>query len=145
MTIGFPVAIGTRHFQDKQTTMLACEQFKTDKICKVCKNETCFEGGKKFDLIKPYSQKKGNYQQLISIYPPDDGKCYFNITYNHLQDSKPTLQERLYINETAGMQSCSELGNWSITKPCVVTGKGACNKYKKYYYYVNSIKGMTFY
>ena len=111
-TISVPVAIGTRHLQGKQTTMFSCENFKTDKMCKVCKNETCFEGGKNFNLIKPYSQHRDNFQQQISIYPPDDGNCYFNITYNHLQDSKPTLQERLYMNETAGLQSCSELGNW---------------------------------
>ena len=146
-TISIPLVVGVRrHIDEQTTTNTTCEKFKTDEICKLCKkdgNQWCFKGGKKHEIIKPFSFDGSNYQQKISLNPPKSGRCYFNITHIGNGESNPQRPDRLFINKTGSIQSCSELGNWSITKPCDVYGN--CLYHNEKDYYINNIKGMKFF
>ena len=136
---------GSRRHIDKQTTTNTnCEKFKTDEICKLCKkkdNKYCINRGKKHEMVKPFSFAGSNYQQKISLKEPESGFCYFNITHIGNGESNPERQDRLFLNETGSLQSCSELGNWSVTKECDLFGD--CQDYNKQDYDINYIKGMA--
>ena len=148
-TVHLPLVIGTRHYIDLQTMRLSCEKFKTDEICKICKKENkkhCFKGGKQFELIpEPDLSEPENYQQEISMYPPNGDFCYFNITYTPTRDSEQQLQDQLYISKNCTKnctKSCSELGNWSVTKPC--HWHDDCRPRKKQDYFINYLKGIKY-
>ena len=145
LQIGFPLVTCSGHFRDEQASKKSCENFNTAEMCKVCKRKIgnkCHKGGKKFELIKSFdSSNKDNYQQEISLYPPKDGFCYFDITYSHFQGSRQENHDRLYINKTANMKSCSKLGNWIITKPCDF--HRFCRKNEQHEYLLHYEQGMN--
>ena len=148
--IGLPLATSTGYFRDEQASKLSCENFNTTEMCKLCKKKIgkrelperyCYKDGKKFELIEPFdSSNQDNYQQGISIYPPNNSFCYIDITYSHFQDSTQEHQDRLYINKTAKYKSCSKLGNWIITKFCDF--HGSCRNNEKHDYMLHYERGM---
>ena len=76
-------------------------------------HERCFKGGDEFEC------NQNNSPTRLSILPPKNSFCYFNITVNHHRGNHQQFEDRLYVAKNTSGEICSEKNRWSIQHSCL--------------------------